>query len=72
MILLFGERLVVIFQDSEGGFGDFGVEELLVHGSDEINVPDQISRGHPVLIDDRLDFVIGETEAKEAGGSGKA
>ena len=63
MILLFGERLVVVFEGSEGGFGDFDVEELLVDGSDEINIPDQISRGHSVLIDDGPDFIVGETEA---------
>jgi hypothetical protein len=52
LILLFSERLIVVFKGSESSFGDFGIKELLVNRRDEINILDKISRRDSVLVDD--------------------
>lgn len=72
LILLLSEGLVVVFEGSECGFGEIGVEKLLIDGGDKINIPDKISGRDSVLIDDGVDFFVGKTEREEAGGSGES
>ena len=61
--LLFGERLVVVFERGESGFSNFCVEELLIDGGNKINIPDKISRWDSVLVDDGFNLIVSETES---------
>lgn len=71
LILLFAVGLVVIFKGCQGGFSDFGIEELLVDGGNKIYISDEISWGDSVLVDDGVDLIVSEAEGEEAGGGGE-
>jgi hypothetical protein len=71
LILLLSEGLVVVFEGSECGFGEIGVEKLLIDGGNKINIPDKVSGRDSILINNGVDFFIGKTEREESGGSGE-